>query len=861
MKRLVIGVLAHVDSGKTTLSEGMLYCCGAIRKLGRVDHKNAFLDNYELERERGITIFSKQAVINYGDTEITLLDTPGHVDFSTEMERTLQVLDYAVLVISGSDGVQSHTRTLWKLLAHYNIPVFIFVNKMDIAGSDRQVLMDELKSKLSEQCCFFDDDDKSEQFYEDIALGSEELMQEFLDKGVVPEDQIVSSIKKREIIPCCFGCALKLQGVEKFLELLDRYTIAQDDKSEFAAKIFKISEDDQGNRLTFMKITGGSLRARTMLSHQDKWTEKINHIRIYNGAKFSQTAEAFQGMVCAVTGLTQSYPGEGLGAEADSESSMLEPVLTYMAVINDDTDINTALKAFRRLEDEDPALHIIWNEQLREIHVQVMGEIQLEILRSVLKQRFSMDADFVHGGIAYKETIASPVEGVGHYEPLRHYAEVHLLLEPGEQGSGLQFFSDCREDDLDKNWQRLIMTHLREKTHLGVLTGSPATDIKITLKAGRAHLKHTEGGDFRQATYRAVRQGLRSAESILLEPWYNFILEIPSEYIGRAMADLTRMECEFTPHQINPDNTAVITGNAPVASIRDYQTEITGYTKGKGKLMCSLRGYARCHNEEEVIEKINYNCDSDTDNSCDSIFCSHGAGFVVKWDHVPEYMHIASVLKTQENEQPEPRTQKTQTAVNEYRRQSDQDKELMDIFEKTYGKVNQEKKKNAFRTKKDKELTDVSYRGKPLPEGPEYLLVDGYNIIFSWDELKKEAAVNLDLARSMLINIMSNYQGIKQCEVIVVFDAYKVKGASREIERFHNINVVYTKEAETADMYIEKVTHQLSHQHRVRVATSDGLEQIIILGNGAFRISSAELYDEVRLMQKTIDDFIKFNTK
>ena len=858
MKRLVTGILAHVDAGKTTLSEGLLYCSGEIRRLGRVDHRDAFLDTHSLERERGITIFSKQAVIHTGDTEITLLDTPGHVDFSTETERTMQVLDYAILVISGSEGVQTHTRTLWKLLSHYDVPVFIFINKMDIRGTDKDTIIKELKSKLCDGCCDFSDEkNKNEEFYEELSLCDEQLMQEFLDNDKIADSSVIRGISKRNIVPCFFGSALKLDGVEEFLRSFEKYTAAPQSKAEFSAKIFKITEDAQGNRLTHMKITGGSLKVKAMLSHGDKWSQKVNHIRIYSGAKFQPVDEAFQGMVCAVTGLTETYAGEGIGDENDDCTHMLEPVLTYKAQINDGTDIHKTITAFRRLEAEDPQLHIIWNEQHKEIHVQIMGEIQLEILKSLMLERFGIDIDFVHGNIAYKETIAQAAEGVGHYEPLRHYAEVHLLLEPGERGSGMRFFTDCREDELDKNWQRLIMTHLHEKTHIGVLTGSPVTDMKITLIAGHAHIKHTEGGDFRQATYRAVRQGLRSAVSVLLEPWYSFVLELPSEYTGHAISDLTRMECSFSSPETNGDTT-VITGRAPVASMRDYPTEIAGYTKGAGKLMCTIDGYAPCHNSDEVIEMLGYNCDGDIENSCDSIFCAHGSGFVVKWDKVHEYMHInTGVLKPPKNESEKVIPQKPTPVKNEFNEYKKQEKELTKLFEKTYRKADPEIKRNAFRAKKEREAAEPPYSGKPVPTGPEYLLVDGYNIIFAWDELNEIAKTNLDLARSMLINTLCNYQGIRRCNLILVFDAYKVTGSDREIEQYHNISIVYTKEAETADMYIEKVSHELSREYRVRVATSDGLEQLIILGNGAFRMSAAELYEEIKFAEKSIQDFIK----
>ncbi len=864
MKRLVVGILAHVDSGKTTLSEGMLYCSGEIRKLGRVDHKDSFLDTYSLERDRGITIFSKQAVMHMADTEITLLDTPGHIDFSAETERTLQVLDYAILVINASDGIQNHTRTLWKLLERYDIPVFVFVNKMDLPGTDRALLTEQLQNKLSDSCLDFSYKEKEIEFYEEAAFHDEKLMHEYLENGKISDDHLSECIMRRKIYPCYFGSALKLDGIQFFLDELNRYTCGKQINENFAAKVFKISEDDQGNRLTNMKITGGSLKVKTVLNHDDIWSQKINHIRIYSGAKFRPVEEVYQGMVCAVTGLTETYPGEGLGDEDDSRPCQTEPVLTYKAQILSNTNINDAVSAFKKLETEEPKLHVFWSEQLKEIHVQVMGEMQLEVLRSILAERFEIDVEFVQGNVAYKETISNTVEGVGHYEPLRHYAEVHLLLEPGERGSGLQIFSDCREEILDKNWQRLIMTHLKEKTHIGVLTGSPVTDIKITVISGRAHLKHTEGGDFRQATYRAVRNALRYSDMILLEPWYDYTLEIPAECVGRAISDLTKMDCVFSAPETIGDTT-VITGKAPVASVRGYYTELCAYTHGKGIFICTLSGYEPCHNTDEVVEAMAYDCDSDIENSADSVFCAHGSGFIVKWNNVGEHMHLPGLpdynygKKRNSNDQDKGSSAKSPHSV--FRGSIEDDKELMAIFEKTYGNKDNDKRKNPFRTRKELGTDLVHAKPVSVPKGPEYLLVDGYNIIFSWEELKKIASDNMDLARSMLINTMCNYQGINQCEVIVVFDAYKIKGCTRDVEKYNNISIVYTREAETADMYIEKITHELSHKHRVRVATSDGLEQLIILGNGALRISASELYEEVRIADERIQEYIRTNTK
>lgn len=849
MKRFAAGILAHVDSGKTTLSEALLYSAGEIRTPGRVDHRNTFLDTNHLERERGITIFSKQAEIKFKDMEVTLLDTPGHVDFSPETERTLQVLDYAILVISGTDGVQSHTETLWRLLIKYSVPAFIFVNKMDLAGADRENIMYELKKRLDYRCVDFMNTDR-EKFFEEIAECDERIMQDYLEKGETDDSVIAQAVGERMIFPCCFGSALKMNGVDRFVEIFSKYTKGFEGKNDFGAKVFKISEDEQGNRLTHLKITGGALKVRTILETSEGASEKVNQIRVYSGEKYRTIDEATAGMVCAVTGLTHTFSGEGIGAEPDSEMPVLEPVLTYRIELKDGTPEHIAVATLRKLEEEEPQLHIIWNEQHREIHAQLMGEIQLEILKSIISERFGMEVEFGQGSIAYKETIAAPVEGVGHYEPLKHYAEVHLILEPLERGSGLKFETDCREDSLDKNWQRLILTHLEEKAHAGVLTGSPITDMKITLAAGKAHQKHTEGGDFRQATYRAVRQGLRSAESILLEPWYNFQLEIPAENIGRAMSDLQRMNADYEPAE-SDGQTAVITGSAPVAEIGGYQSDINSYTHGRGRFVCFLKGYEPCRNAEEIIEKIGYNCDSDVENTADSVFCSHGAGFVVKWDEVKNYMHLESVLKP---DKPEDTPEENHRRAESYCSRLATDKELMEIFERTYGKINREPRE-AFR-KKIRREPESTAKVRPLPKGPEYLLVDGYNIIHAWDNLNKTAKDNLDLARSQLINTLCNYQAFRQCELILVFDAYKVSGSPGEVEKYHNINIVYTKEAETADMYIQKITNELGKEHKVRVATSDGAEQLIILGNGAYRVSASEFYEEVKAIERAIREYI-----
>lgn len=853
MNRLVIGILAHVDSGKTTLSEGLLYTAGTLRRLGRVDHRDAFLDTNEIERERGITIFSKQAVMQYQDTSFTLLDTPGHVDFSTEAERTLSVLDYAILVISGTDGVQNHTETLWRLLERYNVPTFIFVNKTDLFV-DRTAVMKELQYRLSDGCIDFGADRNSADFFDALSMCDENIMNSFLADGTVKTDDIRIAISKRSVFPCFFGSALKLDGVKEFLDGFHLYTrrVIYDDN--FGARVFKISEEEDGTRLTHMKITGGSLRVKEQLAGNKKaeWTDKVNQIRIYSGAKYQTADEAEAGMVCAVTGLSKTYAGEGIGNEPDAPEAVLESVLTYRIDLPDGIDITSALASLRRLEEEDPQLHIIYNEQLREIHAQVMGEVQLEVLERVIPERFGFKVTFSNGSIAYKETISAPAEGVGHYEPLRHYAEVHLLLEPAERGSGLLFSADCPPDTLDRNWQRLILTHLKEKQHIGVLTGSPITDMKITLIAGRAHQKHTEGGDFRQATYRAVRQGLAMTESILLEPYYEFHLEVPAECIGRAMTDIDKMGGTFgTPETI--DDMARIAGNAPVSEMRGYGREVAGYTRGRGRLNCILSGYGDCHNAEEVIAEIGYNFDTDTENPADSVFCSHGAGFAVKWDKVYDYMHLEGMSFAEEDEE-EDEEETVQRRAESYLDAAANDNELMQIFERTYGAVR--RKTASYSVKKTASAEKKYKKPKPAPQGDEYLLVDGYNIIFAWEETKALAKTSLQSARDRLIDILCNYQGFRQCRLILVFDAYKVKGNTGSVEKVHNINVVYTKEAETADMYIEKTTRDIGRKHRVRVATSDALEQIIILGSGAVRMSADELLKEIKDADKAIREII-----
>lgn len=856
MKRLVIGMIAHVDSGKTTLSEAMLYTAGEIRRLGRVDKGDAFLDTHSIERSRGITVFSKQAVMRYNENLYTLLDTPGHADFSAETERALRVLDYAVLVISGTDGVQSHTETLWELLRRYGIPTVIFVNKMDISAYSPSVLMGGLKTRLDSGCTDFSpitEKQIPDDFFEEIALSDERLMNIFLDTGELPRDEICRAINERKLFPCFFGSALKLDGIAEFLSGLDFCTEEKFYGQAFGARVCKITEE-QGVRLTHMKITGGTLRPRDIAGD-----EKVTRIRVYSGAKYQAADEAEAGTLCAVEGLTKTRAGDGLGFEGAAEVPLLEPVMTYRLIVPDTADIHDVLTKMRKLEEEDPQLHVVWNEQSQDISVQLMGEIQLEILKTVIADRFGLDAEFDRGRILYKETIAKTVEGAGHYEPLRHYAEVHLLLEPTERGSGLTFDTDCRTDDLDNNRQRLILTHLEEKNHVGVLTGSPITDMKITLIGGRAHLKHTEGGDFRQATYRAVRQGLRSAESILLEPWYSFTLEIPTEAAGRAMSDLQRMGADFSPPEISESSAenSVISGSAPASEMTDYQNQVIGYTKGRGRLNLALKGYFPCHNAEEVIAAFGYDCDGDLANTADSVFCSHGAGHTVRWDEAPAHMHIpCRDSRTGSADAEESFSEVTPRQVTDYRARLAEDKELMEIFERTYGKIKRDTR-NALYTEKTPKRPPADKKAAPIPQGPEYILVDGYNIIFAWDDLKKLAEESLDLARSTLTNRLCNYQGFRRCELILVFDAYKVKGEHREVEKVCGISVVYTKESETADTYIEKVSHELSKDHRVRVATSDRAEQIIILGNGAFRVSAEEFRREVEAVEKAIRDFIE----
>jgi len=856
MKKLVIGILAHVDAGKTTLSEGMLYLSGSINKLGRVDHKDAFLDHNQLERERGITIFSKQAVLPLPNLEITLMDTPGHVDFSAEMERTLQVLDYAILVISGTDGVQSHTETLWRLLRRYEIPTFIFVNKMDLAGADKPAILKELLKRLSDKC--IDMDASGEDRQEAFSLCDERLLEQYLEEGSLETEAIAKVIARRKAFPCRFGSALKLEGVEEFLKDLSELTLQPSYSDDFGARVYKIARDTQGTRLTYLKVTGGALRVKTLLSGRSntgEWSEKADQLRIYSGAKYKLTEQVAAGGVCAVTGLEHTFPGQGIGAESLAQAPVLEPVLTYRMLLPKDCNIPDAMRKFRQLEEEDPQLHILWDEHLQEVQVQLMGEIQLEILQRQIFERFGLEVSFGQGNVVYKETISEPVEGVGHFEPLRHYAEVHLRLEPAPRGSGLILDSVCSTDDLDLNWQRLILTHLEEKQHLGVLTGSPITDLHISILSGRAHVKHTEGGDFRQATYRAVRHGLRKAKSVLLEPYYQFSMELPVESVGRAMTDIQQKNGTCNAPEQEGER-VMLTGRVPVAAMRGYQTELASYTRGRGRLSCWPGGYDICAEPQAVIDAIGYDADSDLENSADSVFCGHGAGFVVPWYEVENYMHLESGLRPAVRvQEPEPMAINISAGSRNYRGTLEEDKELQSIFERTYGVT---KRKEFIQRREDVRTEEhKNFKHTPVSQLPEFLLVDGYNIIFAWDELKALAAESLEAARQSLADVLSNYQGYRKCGVILVFDAYKVKGNPGSVEKYKNIHIVYTKEAETADAYIEKATYDMRKQYRVRVATSDGMEQLIILGHGATRIPANIFRVEVQNTHTEIRDIVQ----
>jgi len=865
--KYVLGILAHVDSGKTTLAESILYQSGSIRKLGRVDHKDAFLDMEELERKRGITIFSKQAQLKIGNKDICILDTPGHVDFSAEMERTLQVLDYAVLIISGSDGVQGHTRTLWRLLKRYGIPVFLFINKMDQQGTDKEALLREVQDKLDTACVDFTDyKEGSSDFFDALAMCDERLMELFIENDSIAHNDIRLAVRQRVVFPCFFGSALKQEGVLELMEALDCFMMPQEYGDDFGARVFKIAHDGQNNRLTYVKITGGSLKVKTMVSGRG-WSEKVDQLRIYSGSQFKAVNEAEAGTVCAVTGLSQTVSGEGLGVEGEPELPVLEPILTYSILAPDDCNIHDLYSKLCVLEEEEPELHVVWNEQLNEIHVQVMGEVQIEILKSLVAQRYHIEIAFGQRNIVYKETIAEPVIGIGHFEPLRHYAEVHLLMEPLERGSGLEFATMCSEDILDRNWQRLILTHLEEKKHKGVLTGAEITDMRISILSGRAHQKHTEGGDFRQATYRAVRNGLKKAKSVLLEPFYEFRLEIPQELVGRAMADLQQKNGTLETPVIEKDM-AVLSGTAPAVLLQDYQMEVHSYSRGRGKLFCTLKGYDVCHNAEEIVEKNNYDSESDRENPTGSVFCSHGAGFYVAWDEVERYAHVDNAFPAIGSRMGQPEEDQNIKRPNlAYDNTFIAQEEVDEIFARTFGNLHK-KRNNWSRTIKSSDTKNAnakasnadSYKRKektePYESKEEYLLVDGYNIIFVWAELKELAAVNIDSARDRLMDILCNYQGYKKVNLILVFDAYKVHGGQGAVMDYHNIHVVYTKEAETADQYIEKVTNQIGKKYHVTVATSDRLEQMIVWGQGARRLSAQGLWEEVQQVNKEIKDWI-----
>ena len=875
--KLTIGILAHVDAGKTTLAESILYLTGSIRKLGRVDHQDAFLDTYELERERGITIFSKQAEFRLGEREVTLLDTPGHVDFSAEMERTLQVLDYAILVISGADGVQGHVQTLWRLLKQYEIPVFLFINKMDQPDTNENALMEELTKRLDEKCINFSGGLETEEAKENLAVCDEAVLEHYLESGEIQKEEIVKLIAERKVFPCYFGSALKIQGVEEFLKGIETFTKKCAYPEEFGARVFKIARDAQGNRLTYLKITGGSLKVKMLLSNEKEagegkeelWEEKAEQIRIYSGNSFEAVKEAKAGIVCAVTGLSHTYCGQGLGIEAHTFLPVLEPVLTYKIELPEDCNVHSMLIKLKELEEEEPQLHIVWDERLQEIHAQVMGEVQIEILKRMIWERYQTDVEFGSGKIVYKETIEDCVEGVGHFEPLRHYAEVHLKLEPAERGTGLHFFADCSEDLLDRNWQRLVLTHLEERMHKGVLTGSEITDMKVTLVSGRAHLKHTEGGDFRQATYRALRQGLKKAKSVLLEPVYEFRLELPADKVGRAMADIQKMYGEFQLSDSEGEY-SVVTGFAPVSLMRDYQKEVMAYTSGHGRLFCTLKGYMPCHNADEVIEEMNYDSESDLENPTGSVFCAHGAGFIVPWYEVEDYMHLELQTPMQKQVEEEiPMPKRTPKEAEAYLKEGVQnEEELRAIFERTYGAVKRERqgwervsKRNPNRNpsvrSSETENTRKEKKREPIKE---YLLVDGYNIIFAWEDLNELSKINIESARNKLMDRLSNYQGYKKMTLILVFDAYKVKGNPGSVMKYHNIYVVYTKEAETADQYIEKTVHEIGRKYQVTVATSDALEQVIILGQGGNRLSAANLLEEVEAVEAEISKKVQKKT-
>ena len=850
-KHICAALLAHVDAGKTTLSEALLYESGVIRTRGRVDHKDAFLDTSPLERERGITIFSKQACFSYGNMDVTMLDTPGHVDFSSEMERTLQVIDYAVLIISGTDGVQGHTETVWKLLQKYRIPTFFFVNKMDLPGADKAAVLKELQAKLSPYCVDFTEEE--ELLCENVAMCEETLLETYLEEGTFDLKKEVRRLVSGTLLyPCYFGSALQNEGVEALLEGLESYTKMPEYQKEFAGKVYKITRDDAGQRLTHMKLTGGELKLRDEI----EGIGKVNEIRVYSGEKYTLQQEVKAGDICAVPGFTDTYAGQGVGKEADFCANQLAPVCNYQILLPEGTEEAIAWRQLKQLEEEDPNLHLSWQAQTREIFIQPMGEVQLEVIKRMVSERYGMDIAFGSATILYRETIEDTVIGMGHFEPLRHYAEVHLKMEPLPRGSGLQFVTECSEDELDLNWQRLILTHLGEKEFTGVLTGSPITDIKFTLIAGRAHLKHTEGGDFRQATYRAVRQGLRQAKSRLLEAMYQFRMEVPMEQIGRVMSDVGKMHGTFR-QQPDDGEMSAIEGICPVASMAGYGTEFAAFTKGRGRMTLSFCGYEPCHNESEVVKNCKYDPDADVENTADSVFCAHGSGFVVPWNEVAKHVHVDTSIKKRQPVKASTAVPKEPSKKNS---KMSEEKELQAIFERTFGPVKTRVETPAKKVIKAESGKTKTKEYKPVYE-EEYLLVDGYNIIFAWDELKALAAENLEGARTKLMEIMCNYQGFCGCHLILVFDAYKVKGNPGSVEQFHNISVVYTKEAETADMYIEKTTKEIARKKRVRVATSDGMEQIIILGHGATRISARAFQEEVKRVNDRIAEEVERRTE
>ncbi len=840
---IVLGILAHVDAGKTTLSEAMLYLSGKLKKLGRVDHRDSFLDNNSLERARGITIFSKQAVMQLGEMTVTLLDTPGHVDFSAEAERSLQVLDYAVLVISGTDGVQAHTETLWKLLERYNVPVLIFVTKMDLPGCDRQEIMDGLRTRLSERCVDFSAE--GEALFESAAMCSEEAMDEYIETGSIGAERLRDMLRRREIFPCCFGSGLRTEGVAEFLNTLELYARPGDYSEDFSARVYKIARDAQGNRMTFMKVTGGTLRVRSLMKYADRdgnaFEEKISQLRIYSGAKYDTAETVLPGQICAALGLTETYPGQGLGAAGDFAEPLLEPVMSYRVILPPQSDPAVLLPKLMQLDQEDPQLHIVWNERTREISVQLMGRVQAEIFRSLVKERFDTDITLDTGRIMYRETIKDTVEGVGHFEPLRHYAEVHLLLEPLPRGSGIELSSSCPEDELDRSWQRLILTHLVEKQHIGVLTGSPVTDIRFTLAAGRAHIKHTEGGDFRQATYRAVRQGLMQAESVLLEPWYSFVLEVPAEQIGRAISDVRAMNGEIDSPE-DAGGMMRLEGAAPVAGMNEYMQELLAYTHGRGRLSLTPGGYRACRDQQKIADAIGYEPERDTDNPADSVFCSHGAGVNIPWDQVKDYMHLESCLKP-------PVEETAPIAAPRYRSLSIDDRELEAIMEREFGKIK--------RPQYSARQVNAAASEPVFEKKPEFIIVDGYNLIFAWDELKKLAADRLDLARGRLMDMLSNYCGFTKAKLVLVFDGFRTPGNPGSREDYHNINVAFTKDGETGDAYIERLADEIGKNYSVRVVTSDNLIRLSALRSGVLRCSSGEFKNEVEWVLGQIDAVLK----